>query len=108
MRGARVKRLSSFARDQQCRVIQRLAVAGPVLSRKRIRLRYRTDRTARVSFRVVRGKRVVRRVRAGSKRGERDHAVTLRRLKRGAYKVRMSVSGAGGLKSSAVIAFRVR
>ena len=108
VRGARVKRLASFSRDQQCRFIERLAVAGPVLSRKRIRLRYRTDRTARVSFRVTRGKRVVRKVRAGSKRGERDQAVTLRRLKRGAYKVRMSVRGPGGVKSSAVIAFRAR
>ncbi|HYI36141.1 MAG TPA: penicillin acylase family protein [Thermoleophilaceae bacterium] len=108
VRGARVKRLASFSRDQQCRFIQRLAVSGPVLSRKRIRLRYRTDRTARVSFRVARGKRVVRKLRPGSKRGERDHAVTLRRLKRGTYKVRMSVRGPGGVKSSAVIAFRAR
>ena len=78
VRGARVKRLASFSRDQQCRFIQRLSVAGPVLSRKRLRLRYRTDRTARVSFRVTRGKRVVRKLRVGSKRGERDQAVTLR------------------------------
>ena len=61
-----------------------------------------------MSFRVARGKRVVRKLRVGSKRGERDQAVTLRRLKRGAYKVRMSVRGPGGVKSSAVIAFRAR
>ena len=79
-----------------------------MLSRKRVRLRYRTDRTARVSFRVARGKRVVRKARVGSKRGERDYAITLRRLKRGVHKVRMSVRGPGGVKSSAVIAFRVR
>ena len=108
VRGTRVKRLASFSRDQQCRLIERLAVAGPVLSRKRIRLRYRTDRTSRVSFRVTRGKRVVRKLRVGSKRGERDQAVTLRRLGRGVHKVRMSVRGPGGVKSSAVIAFRAR
>ena len=108
VRGARVRRLASFSRDQQCRFIERLAVSGPVVSRKRVRLRYRTDRTARVSFRVYRGKRVVRKLRLGSKRGERSYAATLRRLKRGRYKVRMSVRGPGGVKSSAVIAFRAR
>ncbi len=108
VRGKRVRRLASFSRDQQCRLIHRLAVSGPVVSRKRVRLRYRTDRTARVSFRIARGKRIVRKLRLGEKRGEQNHAVTPRRLRRGTYKVRMSVHGPGRVKSSAVIAFRAR
>jgi hypothetical protein len=105
--GRRVRRLAAFARDPSCAMVTGLALRSPVVGR-RARLAFRLDRTARVTVRVLRGKRTVRRLKLGTKQGETGYSVVLRRLRKGAGRVRLDARSAGGRRTHATLHFRRR
>ena len=99
-------RLKTFFRTG-CGFVQRLSLAAPVV-RGRARLTFRLDRTARVSLRVLRGKRTVKRVKLKTRRGERTYSVKLPKLRRGSYRVRLGAVSPGGKRSKLTLRFSRR
>jgi hypothetical protein len=75
---------------------------------RRARLTFRLDRTARVTVRVLRGRRTVRRLKLGTRQGEKTTSVALRRLRRGAGRVRLEARSSGGRRTRATVHFRRR
>ena len=107
VRGRGVRRLRAFSRDPSCAMLERFGLASPVVGRS-ARLRYRLDRTAHVTVRVLRGRRSVRRYRLGLRPGEHTGTVVLRRLRRGAGRVRIEARSVGGRRVRATLSFRSR
>ena len=103
LRSGRVRRSATFFRTG-CGFVQRLSLASPVL-RGRPKLTYRLDRTARVSLRVLRGRRTVKRVKTRTRRGERTYSVKLPKLGRGAYRVRLSAVSPGKKRARSTLRF---
>ncbi len=106
--GARVRRLRSFDRDPGCALLERLSVASPVVKGRAVRVRYRMNRTARVSVRLFRGRRQVFKRRLGFVSGEHNASVVARRLRRGAYRARIELRVRGSKPTSATVRFRLR
>ena len=102
--GGRVRRLATFARDPSCAMVTGLALRSPLVGR-RARLAFRLDRTARVTVRVLRGKRTLRRLKLGTKQGDKGYSVVLRRLRKGAGRVRLDARSAGGRRTHATLHF---
>lgn len=105
-RGARVRRLPAFTRDERCAMLERFAVQSPVFDRRGLRVRFRLDRDARATVRLVRGKRTIRSVALGRKAGERTHTVRLRRLPAGRYRVTIGARSPGGQRTRGVLRSR--
>jgi acyl-homoserine-lactone acylase len=103
-RGGRVRRSAAFFRNPSCGMLERFSLASPVL-RGKPTAGYRLDRTAKVTIRVLRGKRTVRRIKLGTKVGERNQAVLLRKLRRGSYRVRLDAVSPGGKRARATLRF---
>ena len=99
-RGGRWHRRRAFARRPGCGTLRAFALGLPVFggtTRRKLAVSYRLGarRTARVS--VVRGKRVVRRYKAHSRRAGRTFRMKIRPrgLRRGTYRVRLRLSRKG-------------
>ena len=107
VRGGRVRAARrGFSLRERCGVLRSATLGSPVLGPRALRLRYGLRRRARVSVALVRGGRVVRRVRARVRRsGARRLSVPLRGLGRGTYGVRIVVR-AGGRRSVVRLAAR--
>ena len=106
VRGGRVFRLKTFFRTG-CGFVQRLSLASPVV-RGRARLTFRLDRTARVSLRVLRGRRTVKRVKLKTRSGERTYSVRLPKLRRGNYRLRLGAVSPGGKRPKLALRFSRR
>jgi len=98
-----------FSRRTTCAALTSATLGSPVFGGRSdgpLRLRYRLARSARVSVTVLRGRRVVRRVRvAARKAGAHRVVVRSARLGRGAYRVRIVVR-AGKKRGAATLAAR--
>ncbi|HZI90120.1 MAG TPA: penicillin acylase family protein [Thermoleophilaceae bacterium] len=98
-----------FSRRERCGTLRSATLGSPVFggrSGRPLRLRYKLRRRARVSVSLLRGKRVVRRLRPRARRaGTRRAAFRARGLPRGVYRVRLVVR-AGGKRSGTVLAAR--
>jgi hypothetical protein len=105
--GRRVRRLQAFTRDPSCAMVTGMSLGSPVLGRS-ARLAFRLDRTARVTVRVLRGRHAVRRLRLGTRQGEKSYSVVLRRLPKGAGRVRLDARSSGGRRARATVHFRRR
>jgi hypothetical protein len=99
-RGGRFHRRRGSARRPGCGTLRAYALGLPVFGgtqRKRLAVSYRlgSARTARVT--VLRGKRVVRRTRARSRRAGRTYRVRIapRGLRPGTYRIRLTLSRRG-------------
>jgi len=104
-RGA-VRRQRAFSRRATCGALTAATLGSPVFGGRAdrpLRLRYLLSRRARVSVAVLRGRRVVRRMRPTVRRAGR-HRLKLRSagLTRGAYRVRIVVR-AGKRRSAATL-----
>ena len=99
-RGGRFHRRPAAARRAGCGLVRSFKLGLPVFGgtrRKKLAVSYRlgSARTARVT--VLRGKRVVRRSRARSRRAGRTYRLRIapRRLKRATYRVRLTLTRRG-------------
>ncbi len=104
VRAGRVRRTTTFFRTG-CGFVQRLSLASPVTRARRPRLTFRLDRTARVSLRILRGKRTVKRVKLKTRRGERTYSVRLPKLRRGSYRVRLGAVSPGRKRARSTLRF---
>ena len=107
VRGGRVRAARrGFSLPERCGLLRSATLGSPVFggrSGRALALRYRLARGARVSVAVLRGGRVVRRVRARAQgAGARRLSLASRGLGRGTYSVRI-VAQAGRTRSSAVL-----
>jgi hypothetical protein len=105
-RGERVRRLPAFTRDERCAFLERFAVQSPVFDRRGLRVRFRLDRDARATVRLLRGKRVLRTKSLGRRAGERTHTVRMRRLPAGRYRVTVGLRSPGGQRTRGVLRSR--
>ena len=98
-----------FSRRERCGTLRSATLRSPVFggrAARPLRLRYQLRRRARVSVSLLRGRRVVRRLRPRARRAGRRRAVfAARGLPPGVYRVRVVVR-AGGKRSSALLAAR--
>jgi acyl-homoserine-lactone acylase len=106
--GSRMRRLRSFDRDPGCSLLEDVSVASPVMAGRSVRLRYRMNRTARVSVRLLRGRRQVFKRRLGFVGGERNRSLVIRGLRRGSYRARIGLHVRGSKPTSATVRFRKR
>ena len=106
--GARRVRASRlrFSRRERCGALRSATLGSPVFGDRSLRLRYKLDRRARVSVSLLRGRRVVERLRTRPRpAGQLGDAFRSRGRPRGVYRVRVVVR-AGGKRSVAVLAAR--
>ena len=106
--GARRVRASRlrFSRRERCGALRSATLGSPVFGNRSLRLRYKLDRRARVSVSLLRGRRVVERLRTRPRpAGQLGDAFRSRGRPRGVYRVRVVVR-AGGKRSVAVLAAR--
>ena len=99
-------------RREGCGMLRGLALSRPVFGgrqRRAARLAFRLDRPARVTIRVRRGGRVVKRFRVEARRAGRTYRVKLRprRLRRGTYRFTLSAVGRRSRTTATVVARRV-
>ena len=95
-RGARFRKRPAFALRERCGTLQSFKLVRPVFggtNRKKLGASYRLSHRARVSVRITRGKKTVRRFKARTRAANKTYRVTLpaRSVPRGAYKVRITV-----------------
>ena len=108
VRRGRVRLLPAFERVAPCGPLRRLKLTGPVFGGKRgaLGIAYRFGERARVDIRVMRGSKVVRRVR-GFRRARVEHRLRLpARSRRGTYRVVLTVTGPSGTVRQVVSARR--
>ena len=108
VRGRRARVLPAFERVVPCGPLRRLKLTGPVFGgRRNLGVSFRLGERARVELRVLRGRRVVRRIRATRRPGV-EHRLRLpgRATRRGTYRVVLTATGASGTVRSTVTATR--
>ncbi|HEX2084594.1 MAG TPA: M28 family peptidase [Solirubrobacteraceae bacterium] len=94
-RNGRFRLRRAFYRRPNCGLLTRYRLTRTVFGGRRrapLTISYRLSRQARVTIRVLRGRRVVRRLAAGTRAAGRYHRVRLpaRGLGRGEYKIRLT------------------
>jgi beta-glucosidase len=108
----RFARRAGFARRVSCGLLASAKLSSPAFGGRRrapLRLAYRLGRRAKVSVTLLRGKRVVRRLRTRTRAGGRRVHVRMssRRLRRGVYRVRIRVRDSGGSARTTLVARRL-
>ncbi len=104
--GGKIARDAAYSRDETCGMLRKFGLSGPLFGSRGLRASYRLDRTARVTLRVVRGRRTVRKLKTVTRSGEKTYSVHLRGLSPGRYRVVLSARSAGGRKVSASLSAR--
>jgi acyl-homoserine-lactone acylase len=107
VRRGRVRILPAFERVVPCGPLRRLKLTSPAFgSRRALGVAYRLGERARVDIRVLRGRRVVRRIR-GTRRPRVEHRFRIgRRAPRGTYRVVLTATGPSGTVRETVTAVR--
>jgi hypothetical protein len=111
-RGRFVRVVPSHHTRASCGVLRQLKLYRPVFGGRRatpLRIAYRLRAAARVSVVVTRGRRVVKRFRAGLRRPGNTYrlAVPSRRLPKGVYRVRLVAAGSGDRVTATLRARRI-
>jgi beta-glucosidase len=99
-------RRPAFQRRDSCGLVRAYRLSGPAFggsTRRPLGVAYRLARRARVSLAVYRGKRLVKRFRAHTRRGTRVYRLRIRAARRGNYRVRLTArAGRTRVKSTLV------
>ncbi len=110
-RGGRWRRLADYYRRASCGRLSSFKLRRPVFggtTRRRLGIAFRLSTASRVSVRVMRGRRTVRRLGTAQRAAHRTHRlqVSPRGLRRGTYRVVLDVRPRGGQPLRAVLASR--
>jgi hypothetical protein len=107
MRGRRARMLAPFERVVPCGPLRRLKLTGPTFGgRRSLGVAFRLGERARVSLRILRGRRVVRRI-TGTRRARVEHKLRLpARSRRGTYRIVLTATGPSGTVRETVTARR--
>ncbi len=100
-RGGRFRVRAGYYRRRSCGLLSSYKLERPVFGGRANRplgIAFRVSRESRVSVRVMRGKRTVKRFRTTTRRARRTHRLRLasERLRRGNHRVILRVTPAGG------------
>jgi hypothetical protein len=109
-KGSKFKKGKAFTRTDSCELVSLFRLGSPVFSNKKaLRVAYAVTQPAKVTLTLLKGRKAVKRINKNVTAVNRVQRINvtgkaLKKLKRGAYSVRLTATGGGGSQTSTLFA----